>query len=231
MSDTGDVPELQELESVDTETGPGAQAPRTMSLQEATLHQLRSGLPAPALNPRAGKEYYRFLLAGVVMLIGCMMPFGPEWEMAGYKTLSGALFTVIALGMVWTWWGAIHHNRFGGAQLKWVALALLPFLVQLFNLIGAFDAAAVRDYIAQGKTVSGWGELFSAIKESVIHKDANRGMQVENFFRAFGTGKVVVFLGALMAEVSFLTAVFGGAKKVSQQKQARQAAAPERRRR
>ena len=38
---------------------------------------------------------YRFLLAGVVMFIGCMMPFGPDWSMAGYKTVSGAFLATV----------------------------------------------------------------------------------------------------------------------------------------
>ncbi len=94
-------------------------------------------LPAPAFNPGVDKEYYRFLFAGVIMLLGCMMPFGPEWEMAGYKTLGGAFCTLVSLGMVWTWWGAIGSARFGGQNLKWVGLALVVFILQLMNLLRA----------------------------------------------------------------------------------------------
>ncbi len=230
MTDAGNTPELQDLEPIDA-PGSGDAAPPTMSLAEATLHQLRSGMPAPAQNPRAGKEYYKFLFAGVVMFVGCLMPFGPEWEMAGYKTLSGALCLLIAIGMIWSWWGAIHHARFGGAQLKWVGLALIPFLVQLMNLIGAFDAPAVAAYVAENKTVGSWGDLFAALKGSVIDKDAAMALKVENFFRAFGTGKIVLFVGALLAELFFVTAIFGGAKKNKENKMARAAAAPERKRR
>lgn len=237
MSDTGDVPELQELEPIDTPAN-GGQAPQTMSLAEATLLQMRAGMAPPAMNPRAGKEYYKFLLAGVLMLLGCLMPFGPEWEMAGYKTLSGALFTFISLGLVWSWWGAIHQNRFGPAQLKWVGLAVIPFIVQLMNLIGAFGAPAVANWPrGNGPIASSWGGLFDAMKGSIPFLAADQesqmraALEVENFFRAFGTGKVVLFVGSLLTVVFFFTAVMGGAKKVSEQKQARSAAAAERKRR
>ena len=102
--------ELQELEPLDDGAGhgqpagvaPGGTAP---SVQELVMQQMRSGLPAPAYNPRADKYYFRFLFAGLLMLIGCLMPFGPEWDMSGYKTVSGAVFLIIALGVCWTAWG------------------------------------------------------------------------------------------------------------------------------
>lgn len=230
-SESGDVQELEELEPLEEAGSGGPAAAPDASYADQSLQALRAGLPVPACNPRASKEYYRFLFAGVVMTLGCLMPFGPEWTMAGYKTLSGALFLLISLGMVWSWWGAIHFNKFTGANLKWVVLALVPFIVELFNLVSAFDAPAVRDYIDKDMTVASWGELFESVQLSLFQKDAAAGLKVENFFRAFGTGKVVLFVGALLAELFFIMAIFGGAKAAKEQKMAARAASAERRRR
>ena len=41
------------------------------------------GLPPIFYRHDAHREYYRFLFAGIVMTLGCLMPFGPEWEQAG----------------------------------------------------------------------------------------------------------------------------------------------------
>ena len=46
-----------------------------------------------------------------------------------------------------------------------------------------------------------------------------------------GSGKLVLLLGALMAEASFVMAIYAGAKASKKQKQARHASASERRRR
>ncbi|MCC6670264.1 MAG: hypothetical protein IT458_04335 [Planctomycetes bacterium] len=223
MTQTGDLEELQPLDE-GAASAPGA--PQPPSVAEATLMVLRSGLPTPAFNPRAEKPFYRFLFAGVVMLLGCMMPFGPEWEMAGYKTISGALFTLISLGIVWSWWSAIHTTRFTLANLKWVLFALIPFVVELMNLIRAFDEPAVKDWIAQkGPTMpKDWADLMESLKG---FRDPTNGEKIGNFVRAFGSGKIVLMFGALLAEIFLVSAVMGGVKAGKAQK----AAASERRKR
>jgi hypothetical protein len=207
--------DLQELEPLEAPTPePGAPDP-------SAAPRAAPGLPAPAFNPAADKEYYRFLFAGVVMFVGCMMPFGPDWNMNGYKTLSGALFTVISVGMIWSWWGAIATGRFSGKNLKWVGLALLPLVVELINLIGAFDAPAVKAMRASGEPMpDGWRDFFSAFFD-VKNPDAQ--LKADNFVRGFGSGKIVLFLGAVLAELSMLLAVFGGAKTARAQKAQRMA--------
>ncbi len=184
---------------------------------------MRSGavLGAPGFNPNADKEYYRFLMSGVVMFLGCMMPWGPEWSMAGYKTLSGALFTLIAIGMIWSWWGAIATARFSGANLKWVGLSLIPFIACLQAILTAFSSAAVTDFVDAGKAMpEGWGEFFSAMFDSLplFGGDEVAGEKVSNFLRAFGGGQIVVFFGALYAEFAFFLAIMGGAKHAKKQK-------------
>ena len=80
MSDTPELPELEPLEEAAAPeaapvapTGPVA-GPMPVSLP---------GLPAPAFGMRAQKQYYRVFFAGMVMFLVCMMPFGPQWAMAG----------------------------------------------------------------------------------------------------------------------------------------------------
>ena len=130
---------------------------------------------------------------------------------------------------VWSWWTAIYRNRFSGTNLKWVLLALIPMFMQVIDLIFAFDQPAVRDYVEQGKCVASWPELSDSIFGML--RGSAEGLKAGNFFRAFGTGKLVLLLGALMAEASFVMAIYGGAKASKKQKQARHASAAERRRR
>lgn len=201
------------------------------------LQAMRSGLPAPAFNPYCrDKTFYKFLFAGVVMLLGCTMPFNANVAVAGYQTMSGACYTLIAIGMVWTWWGAIACNRSTNASLKWLGLSFLPFVAILMNMIAfvpadALAAAAARGWLPADAPVSaGWKELFADMG-SALAKNAEAAARVEHFWRLFGTGQVFVFLGAVLAEMGFIGGVLGGAKKNKQEKQQKQMAAAERKRR
>jgi len=225
--ETADIPELEPMAAA-TPTS----APQPVKIAIPGPRASVPGLAPPAFHPSADKEYYRFLLAGVIMFIGCLMPFGPEWGMSGYKTLSGAFFMLIAIGMIWSWWGAIHTARFSGRNLRWVALCIIPLVVELLNLVGAFNEPAVHDLVvAQSSALAAnpearvavpiatsWGEVFDGMMSP---KDPVATGKVGNFFRAFGTGKLVVFLGALLAELFMILAVFGGAKTAKAQKAAK----------
>src|SRR5690606_7393079 len=100
MTDTGtpsDLAALEPLESLDD-------AATTMAQQDPMAAQ-RPGLAAPAFNMYCGdKMFYRFLFAGVVMFVGCMMPFSADLSRAGYQTMSGGFFLLIAIAMIWSWW-------------------------------------------------------------------------------------------------------------------------------
>ncbi|MGA1608287.1 MAG: hypothetical protein ACO4CT_14975 [Planctomycetota bacterium] len=227
--------ELQELEPLEEPTPTAAAAAEPADPAAAAgPAPIGSGLAAPAYNPAADTQYYRFLLSGIVMFIGCLMPFGPEWEMAGYKTLGGAFAMWVAIGMIWSWWGAISTNRFRGANLKWVGLALFPLIFGLVNMMGAFahegDAymnPAVGDFVRAGRIPAewGWGDFFAAFFD---FKNPVAQNQAGDFVRAFGAGKFVVFIGAVLAELFMLTAIFSGAKHAKAQKAA-VAAKPRRR--
>ena len=158
------------------------------------------------------------------MFIGCMMPYGAELELVGYKTLSGALYTVIAVGMIWSWWGAIASGRFSGKNLKWVGFALLPVILILVNLLKAFDNPGLEAWsAATGNAVpENWSDFFSKFFDV---QNFESQMKADNFVRWFGAGRIVTFLGAVLAEVFMLLAVFGGAKAAKAQK-AQRAAQP-----
>lgn len=243
MTDSGNEPQLQDLEPLDPGSMPMGEQPSMSMMPEAAMMQGPSaGLPPPAFNQRCtDKTSYRFLMCGVLMVLGCLMPFTADVHYVGYKTMSGALFLFIGLGMVWTWWGAIHNNRSTGASLKWLLLCFIPLLTQTMNLIG-YDAPAAIESARQWGSLHGnamlepgytWGSLFADMGLALSKKveSADAALRVELFFRAFGTGRLFVFFGALLAEVVFIAGIAGGAKKNKEQKQARMAQAAERKRR
>ncbi len=209
MSNSGDQSALEPLEEQATPQAQG-QAPSVTPVVQT------SGAGAPAFGPRAHKEYYRFFFAGLIMFVGCLMPFGPEWGMAGYKTISGAMFTLVSLGIMWAAWVAIAHNKFGGFTLRWIALAFLPFGVELYNLIMFASEPAIRDAIDAGVAIpKNWGELWDCISSP---RSIDARAKLDQFVRYFGTGKLVVFFGALYAEFQLVRAIFGGVKAGKQQK-------------
>lgn len=242
MTTSGNVPELPDLEPLDDGAAPAeapAAAAQQASIAEASLQALRAGLPAPAFNPRCtDKAYYRLLMCSVLMLLGCLMPFSADLQQTGYKTVSGALFTFISLGMLWTWWAAIHNNRSTSASLKWLALCFLPLLVQVMNLINyqpvvALDAAKAAGILPASAAISTWDSLFGDMG-AVISKSLEAevaALKVENFFRCFGTGRFLLLIGAALAEVFFVLGIAGGAKQNKQQSMARMAQAAQRKRR
>jgi hypothetical protein len=240
MTDSSNDPQLQDLEPLDSGDAPVAAPAAGSAIDEATLQVLRAGLAPPAFNPRCtDKASYRFLMCGVLMLLGGLMPFGADLQQAGYKTMSGAFFAFVGLGMVWTWWGAIHNNRSTGASLKWLGLCVVPLIAQLMNLIAydpvlALEQAKAAGHLPAAAQISdSWNAMFSDMLLGLSKKaDAADGAtRVEHFFRCFGTGRFFVFVGALLAEIFFVAGIVGGAKQNKQQKLARMAQASERKRR
>ena len=242
MTNPDDLPELEPLEHLDDlddleplEPLPGAAVSTAPSMMEPVVAQLRTGLPAPAYNPNADKAYYRFLFAGVLIVVGCLMPFGMSYDgtMAydtGYKTLPGAIFLIIGLGMVWSWWGAISLNRFAGANLKWVGLCLIPFISILMVLLSEFDRETITSN--SESFPDGWGGVFSDISGAWFGAEkAEAWNRLDRFGQVVGSGKILVFIGSLLAELFFVLSIFGGAKAVKQQKLAKQQAAAQRRKR
>lgn len=230
MSNPGELPELEPLPDLEPLEETAAAPPTATPQQGSAMAVSMAGMPAPLFSMRAQREYYRFMFAGVLMLLGCMMPFGPEWDMAGYKTLGGAVFTVIALGILWTSWIAISHGRFDLSAMRWLILATIPLTIQIWHLVGAFDEPAVVEYIRLTKAanpanldlpIDSWGKLGNYLAHV---KTPHYSQQLDNFVRAYGPGKLVLLLGSLLAVKNFLMGVLSGMKAGKAQKAAQEAA-------
>ena len=230
MTDTGSASDLASLEPLEPLDG-SAQA----AVADDPLASQRGGLPAPGFNLYCrDKSFYRFLFAGVIILVGCLMPFTAELSRAGYQTMSGGFFTLIAIGMIWSWWGSIANNRPMG--VKWLLFAMVPLISTIwtmatFDPAAAFEAARAANWVSADMPYSaGWSEMFRDMF-STLAKNQEAPRKVENFWRLFGPGVFFVFLGALIAEVGFVLGVVGGARQNKQEQKAKQMAAAERRRR
>lgn len=224
MSNPPDLPELEELQPL--EEGEVV----SPAVAEQTLATLRSGLPPPAHNPRAEADYYRFLFASLMMFIGCMMPWSFNLDQAGYTTFVGGFITLYSIVLIWRWWAAIHTRKFAGKDLLWVVIALVPFGYMAFKLLNAFDADGIKAWYALRIDATeenpSWGGMF----DKYGAKDG--GMWVlSEFVRNFGPGRLLVFIASGLLELFMIMAIFGGAKKVKEQKAAARASASERKRR
>ncbi|MBZ0151431.1 MAG: hypothetical protein K8J09_07850, partial [Planctomycetes bacterium] len=225
----GDLASLEPLEPLDGGAPMGGQP------SEDPLQHMRAGLPAPAFNLYCrDKSFYKFLFAGVLMFVGCMMPFSAELARAGYQSIAGGFYLVIAIAMIWSWWGSIANNRPSG--LKWLMFAALPLIAVLWNLV-TFDAAAAHTQaLAMGWLPTGithsdsFGAMFKDVF-SALAKSQEAADRASGFWRLFGPGQLFVGLGALLAELGFIGGIVGGAKKNKSDMKAKMMAAAERKRR
>ncbi len=226
--------ELQELEPLEELPGQDAQEdnmpppgmppgpggmPAMMAAAPPTF-----GLPAPAYNPNIDKEYPRFLWAGVIILIGAIMPWGPGPDLAaGYYTLGGFFTLLVGLGIVRSWWGAISVGRFKGTNLGWVALSTLPLIFQVLAMISAFETPEMISWVESQRAhwntlqVEGptdWGKFFGLLFDMA---PASQSVARE-FLWQYGIGRMIVLIGCLLAELFLLMGLFGGAKTAKAQK-------------
>ncbi|MFY9345208.1 MAG: hypothetical protein WAT39_22150 [Planctomycetota bacterium] len=228
-----DLASLEPLEPLDAGAMPGGPGPGG---DDPMLQLMRSGMPAPAFNPYCrDKTFYRFLFAGVILIVATLLPFSAE-PRAGYQTMSGALYLLLGIAMVWTWWGAIANNRSTNASLKWLLLCALPLIGGIWNLL-AFDAEAAlaaakaNRWVAESATTSlSLKELLGDMFGGIARRNVDALAKAETFWRLFGPGQFFILLGGLIAELGFLGGIVGGAKQNSADKKAKQLAAAERRR-
>lgn len=234
MTDPAQPAELASLEPLEPlETGTASAA---AGGGDDVLVQLTRGGLAPAFNPYCRDQaFYRFLFAGVMIVLGCLMPFTADASRAGYQYMSGGFYALIGIALIWSWWGAIAHNRPKG--VFWVGMCFVPLLAIVMNLV-AFDPMAARATAIE----MGWlkdlpatmpsaslGEMFADIG-GALAKKAEPAAKVEYFWRLFGPGQLFVFLGALLAEFAFIGGIVGGAKKNSAEKKAKMMAIAEKKR-
>jgi hypothetical protein len=227
MTDTGTPADLASLEPLE----PLEAQPQ---VQQDPMAAQRAGLAAPAFNMYCGdKMFYRFLFAGVVMLVGCIMPFSAEIGRAGYQTLAGGFYLLIAIAMIWSWWASIANNRPTG--LKWLLFSMFPLIggawtLIVFDPVVAHQSALNLGYLSTDIPYSHtWSDLFSDIGSSLAKKK-DAPMRVEGFWRLMGPGNVMIFIGALIAEAGFIMGVVGGAKQNKNATKQKQMKAAERRR-
>lgn len=206
------APELDTLEPLSDE-------PMVAATEAPAVSSTRLGLPPIFYRAEAHGEYYRFLFAGLVMTLGCFMPFGADM-VPGYQTLAGAFYLVLSLCLVWSMWIAVYSGRF---RMKWIMLAVIPFLVGLIDFIWVERSYGIQTF--QGEMASGW---LDAIK--LGSGGTPEGVtKAANFVRAFGPGRIVLFVGTLLNVLFLLSAVFGGVKHGKAQKAAARSALAERR--
>jgi len=99
-----------------------------------------------------------------------------------------------------------------------------------FDVAAAHEAARTLHYLDTDITFSqSWGALFSDMGGTVMEK-MDAPARVAGFWRLLGTGNVLVFFGALIAELGFIMGVVGGVKQNKNATKQKQMAAAERRR-
>ena len=198
MSDLEELPELE----------PVAPAAPQIDYQAATFQRLIAGAPAPAFNPSSSKEYYRFLFAGVLIVVGCLMPFDSDWSHVGYKSFVGGCWLIIGLGLVWSMWAAINT---GVLRMKWTLLCFLPLVWGILSLFVWPQWPAATPEAG----IDGWGTWFSAFADT---GDKDRFSKMGNALQHLGPGRILIFLGSLIAVLSFVGGIFSGAKRIKEQK-------------
>jgi hypothetical protein len=229
-----DLASLEPLEPLDG--GVIADAGIAPTTNDALLQAARSGLPAPGYNPYCrDKSFYRFLFAGVMLIVGSLLPFTADLDRPGCTTMAGAIYLLIGIAMTWSWWASIHNNRPVG--VKWLMFAAIPLIGSIMALVSfvpqaAYERATQAGWLTPGPWFSyspDWKTMFADIGAAIM-KDREAPLRVEGFWRLLGVGNVIVFLGGLVAELGFVLGIIGGARKNKADAKQKQMAAAERRR-
>ncbi|MFQ5504979.1 MAG: hypothetical protein ACE5F1_09320 [Planctomycetota bacterium] len=197
-----DLEPLNEFNALEEIVEPEKAAKQGPDMLDLLYKRSFAGMPAPAFNPMSSKEYFQFLLGGVLIVIGCLMPFDENWDHVGYKSFSGAMWLVIGLGVIWSMWGAINSGLF---RARWVGLTILPFFWSILHLVqmdwGAF------------------GEIFDFSKWQGVKSFSRLGAVLQEA----GPGRLFIFLGSLYIEFTFVMGIIGGVKRKKEQDAARSA--------
>ena len=195
-----------------------AAAPEAAAQQDPMATQ-RAGLGAPAFNVFCSdKLKYRFLIGGVAMFVGCMLPAGisAPGQSCGQTPL-GAFYLLLAICIIWSQWAAISNNRALG--VKWLVLAGLPFL----------DLAIYAFNFEVPNAEYGVTQAFRDMVGALLKEDS-AAQRATAFWTAFGPGNILLFYGSGWAFFGLVVGLFGGMKVNKQAKQARRSQAAKRKR-
>jgi hypothetical protein len=199
---------------------------------------LRAGLPAPAFNPYCrDKTFYKFLFAGVLMLLGCMMPFSADYQQ---RRLQDDERRLLPADRAWRWSGR------GGARSPTTArpgrpevapVRVVPLVAGIMSLVGfdpegagAGDRAAARLAARRREGRSPGRNLFGDIG-SALAKSSEAALRVENFWRLFGTASCSCSSARLIARSASSAASSAAPSRTSSRPEAKMMAAAERKRR
>jgi hypothetical protein len=179
------------------------------------------GAPAPPppfsavfFSGHALGELYRFFACGLLVVVGCLLPWGKsvQWAVqhgestlgygaapAGYEVPVGALCLVIALWLLFTSCYGIYTGR----------QKVLPVFLML-----------IPAYASWTRTLSAWKEL-SAIKPALDTRQ-----QLVHLFDVAGTGVLVTLIGSTIIVLSLLVVILKVFRKEPGEAAARPARKP-----
>ncbi len=231
--------DLASLEPLEPIAGAAPAAPATQDPMAAQ----RAGLAAPAFSMYCtDASMYRFLFAGVMIVVGCMMPTTANVSVSGFQTISGGFYTLIGIALIWSWWGSIANNRAMG--VKWVLAASIPLIGSIWYTVG-FNAEAALELATQSCWVQSnyvevgeapkfvasmsLGEMFGDMGSS-FRQNAEAAARCGGFWRLYGPGNLLILIGSLIAEFGLIMGIVGGAKQNKKAAQEKRMKASERKR-
>ncbi len=198
MTDSND-PIRDDLELIEEAPASSPQTPQAPQVDYLALifSRLTGGMSCPMFNPRSDPMYFRIFFGGLLMFIGTLIPFDADWAHRGYLTFSGSIWMIIALGVMWSMWGAVSS---GALRMKWVLFAFFPFVWGLWHLFMTTPDFGSVD-------IKSWGDVFGLLSSQ------DNFPKFGNALQSFGPGKLLVFFGSLIVEFQFIMGLFGGIKK------------------
>lgn len=127
---------------------------------------------------RALPELYRFFACGLLVVLGCLLPWGPTPsgveggapflpvpDSAGYETTAGAASLVIGLWLVFS---ACYGIATGRQKILPVFLMLEPTAVSWLRLLDAHGAMGTESGILALLDAAGTGVLLTLVGSSVV---------------------------------------------------------------
>ncbi len=206
----------------------------------------RCGHALGPFEPNTPKEYFRFFFCGLLIVLGGFMPVGPDGSLMTLQTMTGGLFFIMGLGIMWNMWKAVYSGRL---KMFWVWMLFIPIIWGFWRFflpmmgtgldfydkltpaqLGQLSSAQLADYhhlklLASHGAPTTFGELFGALG----HAPPEWG-KVRAWFWVNGYGPAFIFAGSLLGYIFLVLGVIGGIRH-NKQKAAQRAASGGRSRR